>query len=196
MSDIISALRQCILVTTIFAKFSFSPSSMRAGIMTIWSLQKMPGRWLTEDVMFSVVYLRFGGRLFSHSSRRPSSTTPSWGTYSSPQSPYNMWAYMARSLGIFNQTSVLLRRMSQTFFPFIKTAFQYHSLLAIIMERNRTLAHPSQEDIAFQSLDPYLVQGTYSSPQSPYNMWAYMARSLGNNHGKKSNLGSSVAGGR
>ncbi|KAF3026049.1 hypothetical protein E8E15_003346 [Penicillium rubens] len=35
------------------------------------------------------------------------------------------------------------------------------------------------DDIAFQSLDPYLVQGTYSSPQSPYNMWAYMARSLG-----------------
>jgi hypothetical protein len=35
------------------------------------------------------------------------------GTYSSPPSPYNMWAYMARTLGIFNKTSVLLRRMSQ-----------------------------------------------------------------------------------
>ncbi|CAG7985062.1 unnamed protein product [Penicillium nalgiovense] len=35
------------------------------------------------------------------------------------------------------------------------------------------------DDIAFQSLDPGLVQGTYSSPSSPYNMWAYMARTLG-----------------
>ncbi|KAJ5944658.1 hypothetical protein N7516_004826 [Penicillium verrucosum] len=40
------------------------------------------------------------------------------GPYRLPSSPYNMWAYMARTLGIFNKTSVLLRRMSQGLIPF------------------------------------------------------------------------------
>lgn len=39
-------------------------------------------------------------------------------TYRSPPSPYNMWAFMAKTLDIFNKTSVLLRRMSQGLIPF------------------------------------------------------------------------------
>ncbi|CAI7593416.1 unnamed protein product [Penicillium palitans] len=34
------------------------------------------------------------------------------------------------------------------------------------------------DDVAFQSLDPELAQGTSLSPQSTYNMWACMAKTL------------------
>ncbi|KAJ5970564.1 uncharacterized protein N7479_000482 [Penicillium vulpinum] len=87
-----------------------------------WLSVDIGSAWSATDISTEPVFLNHGPHVdtlqfddMAFQSLDPS-LAPGSPVY--PVSPYNMWAYMAKTLGIFNKTSGLLRRMSQGLVPF------------------------------------------------------------------------------